>query len=200
MHKQKGTVEIVLILLLVAALGLAGYFYLQSGKTPLTPLEWFVEDEETLKDRTPSTPTPHIIEDWETYTSNNYKFSIKVPPGVYTEAEDDVVFFDFQKPSNVKLTLDVRLTTQLLGDLVAEVKTDADVSELTRITIGGLDGIKYKDYLKNPPNGPFAQYHLSGKLIQNGRVYSIDLHSDFKEELEKNQIFFDTVLSTFRFD
>ena len=69
MHKQKGAVEIILVFLLVAALGLAGYFYLQSGKTPLTPLEWFVADEENLKVRTPSTPTPDPTAEWKTYES-----------------------------------------------------------------------------------------------------------------------------------
>src|SRR3990167_3366153 len=85
MQKQRGAIEIVLVFLLVVALGLGGYFYLRSGKTPLTPLEWFVADEENLKVRTPSTPTPDPTAEWKTYESAKpstlsfFAFSIKYP-------------------------------------------------------------------------------------------------------------------------
>lgn len=99
MHKQKGIVEIILVLLLVAALGAAGYFYWQKqaflykmGLSPATKREVVVCPQDAMKcpnglyvGRDSGNQCQFMKCDdstgseWKTYTSDDFKYQIGYP-------------------------------------------------------------------------------------------------------------------------
>lgn len=137
-YKQKGVAPI-LIVLLIAVLGIGGYFVYQNYSTKTTPTPTPYSTPQ------PSSSSTDETANWKTYENSKYGFSIKYPPELtYEEKRNTVVFANLEnkskEPSYIKIDIyDTKIFKTTLEETMKQL-TKTFGASWRDIKIGQLDG------------------------------------------------------------
>ncbi|MDP3724129.1 MAG: hypothetical protein Q8R11_00685 [bacterium] len=199
MFPVRGSMTIILAVLLALTVSAAGYFYLQGKQTPgKSTIGWFVEDEENLKNRTFSTPTPDPTEDWKTYQNKLWGFSLKYPQDklVACSPTDESGLRLWTAPFDCPDGHDIFYEISAIGYKQNDYKQYKKPASTSKIQVAGkeatLNIIKYDD-----TDGPLQSSGGSTEVLisTNDGLIQLVLLGEKPEQKGK----FNQILSTFKF-
>lgn len=208
--RQKGFVQIiVIVLLLVFVGGVAYYFGVKKGNIEPVPTQSTTSDKIDTPISTTSTtkPTTNPTVNWKTYTNSQNKFSFKYPASwdTYPLGESNQVSTLMVAPQEK-----VDKVKQMQGGfgggiflaLTISIKTKPPVWETDEnwqvtsqpIEIGGVSGTKYNiNVIQDMPGLSKGDKTISVVVKNNEKYIQIDLLDQTYKDI------FDQILSTFKF-
>src|SRR3989338_1381544 len=147
---QKGFVNIILVLTIIAVAGVAGYFVLTRKQTPLVQQITIPTSATTqtpvIKNPTPATPTPpNETVSWKTYRNEKYGFSVMYPP-----SWNIFEMFDKQKYGREGVTLDSPARQKFEG-----VETPADINIVVETK---SDQLSLEKFIEQYSDGWYSRY------------------------------------------
>jgi hypothetical protein len=184
---------IALIIVVVAALGFAGWYVWDKNKAD--------NSANTTNPTAVPTPTADPTADWQTYTDDTYGFSFRYPSDATASVNTyaDLNASDVAVVTNdQKYGITITVNESMPGDEIAQrtIKFDASVSD------GGLVLTKASDSSKDLWAGQTtAGYMIYATLTYNNNEYTFDSRNNTNsEDADGALAFYEQVLGTFKFN
>jgi len=179
---QKGFANIILVLIIIAIAGVAGYFVLTKKQTPVvqpatTPTPTATHTP-VIKNPAPTIPTPsnETVVGWKTYRNEKYGFSVMYPP-------DWSIFemLDKQKYGREGIALDGPARQKFEG-----VETPADINLVVETK---SDQLSLEKFIEQYGDGWYSRYTVEEITMFGGRNARYVKSSDYRPA---NVIFIDS--------
>ncbi|OGE45837.1 hypothetical protein A3B39_01245 [Candidatus Daviesbacteria bacterium RIFCSPLOWO2_01_FULL_37_10] len=214
MPNQKGLAPI-LIVILVAVLGIGGYFVytsLRGGMYQTVRPDTAISPSTSPTTATP-TPSSDPTANWKTYQSAN--FSFKYPSnGVVKNASSTIVFVSYQEDTKPYWTFSVSTTDnpmhlstkQIVDKIVSDLKSNQNApwaksqadqmsDTMKAYTNGQITGIKLQSFDEGYPQS-------FGRVVQatENKIYEFNIGDGSGGGVsDEDEKLFDQILSTFKF-
>jgi hypothetical protein len=213
-HGMAFIVEIVLVAIVLAVVGLAVYASTQAKKTTSTV------KTQSSPSATP-TPTPNPTANWTKYNSSTGKFSLRYNPGwkVYTfnsyalstchkDAKDNMLDIDTLRSANTAIGCggeapgqvhisSIEGAKNLTASFSADTSLYTDIKNET-VTVDGVEGVRYsatslQNLMALQKGEKTVEYHF----YANGRNYSLVMEQHASSSDITND--FDLMVKTLKF-
>jgi hypothetical protein len=192
--KKNNAVVILLSALLLVAISVATFFYFQTQKlaNQLTQLQTSVSSSPS------PTATSDVTVSWKTYEDKKWKFSLKYPQEFFTACNysDSKGLMLWGPNFGCPEGHDIFYTISATGYEEKDYKPYKKASKSEKIILAGKNATK-NTYVFDESDGPLYGLHEETEIIvplQSGLIQIVLLGQD-----AKSRVFFDQILSTFKF-